>query len=1031
MTLPAPGPIGHGALRILGLEAVATCVARITRVARVERITRVTRVTRVACIARVTRVALVAVAVLVAASVATTPALAVDYCIDPVTGSDAASGVAPDCWATFLPTTDCPSPLQAGDRVLLSEGRHAHPLTAWYVLPGVQWIGAGRDATSVAYVLNVGVPFVRFVQGSAGSGPACDRRAATFGPDTLLADMTIVNEGRAAIGIEILTSSGVAEPTLARLGVEGFPTGISVHPASDERDAPTTRPVLTQSTISGATDAGIRLFSDVFYARTVTEASVVENCFVQSDGAGIDLRTLISYVNNFDPADAVLSSTLTSDTVVGGAESAVVLSSWLDDGTGERLAAEPAAVFAPSLAASIFTGSQRYGLEERSGFVDAALLRDTCLGGNALGDVLDEGASVVTAESLGAGNTGDVPLLVDPRGGDLHQLAGSPTIDRIGVAATLPQDVDGHARPMGADADMGADEWVPCSATADASASEPAEPCFGAPSILDATRSSIDASACPDGMAYEWIDPDGAVVSRDAVVMVSPSEPTTYRLVVRCADPALSGCRDETIVDVVPSPAPPVVDAGEDVVACADDGVEVAVDLVGIVEAVAPATITAIEWTSDGGTLDDPTSETTTLRITAGAAVTTVTATLRATDSNGCVTSDDIVVQVAPNPRPTIEAPPLTCHDPDAATLTIPLSVTVPRHEPPFTHEWSTTLGTITGDASATLELAGDAAARTVEVSVVVTDALGCRGSASQTLRVVPRPRAEAGADTDDCAAPGTVRVPLDGTASSGASVLSHAWTSDIGTVLSPTEPMAQLELPVGSSTLVATVRLTITDEDGCTAEAVRQVTLRPEPRAAPGGPYTAVASGGPSDSLALDGTLSSGEGILEHAWTTDLGTFEDTGTVSSALASPVLVVPAAGIDQRGTACLTVTSENGCTDEACAPVSVLLEPPLPPNDVGWTLRLAKSPPDDVVITFEDAPVDATHDRPTSYETWVSETACGPFDAPPPLTVPRVAGTNTVVDPVLASAPPRRFYRIVSLGDGGRSEPAAPDGSGCP
>ena len=87
------------------------------------------------------------------------PAATADYCIDAATGDDGASGLCTDrAWQTFSPTI-CYA-FVPGDRVLIAEGRYDFPITAWYMVPGVSWIGAGTELTTVAYTINsTGVPF--------------------------------------------------------------------------------------------------------------------------------------------------------------------------------------------------------------------------------------------------------------------------------------------------------------------------------------------------------------------------------------------------------------------------------------------------------------------------------------------------------------------------------------------------------------------------------------------------------------------------------------------------------------------------------------------------------------------------------------------------------------------------------------------------------------------------------------------------------------------------------------------------------
>ena len=69
--------------------------------------------------------------------------------------------------------------------------------------------------------------------------------------------------------------------------------------------------------------------------------------------------------------------------------------------------------------------------------------------------------SIVLGGHAGTGNLSLDPLFVNPAGGDLHLLPGSPAID-AGTATGAPAtDFDGDARPLGLGFDMGFDE-APC-----------------------------------------------------------------------------------------------------------------------------------------------------------------------------------------------------------------------------------------------------------------------------------------------------------------------------------------------------------------------------------------------------------------------------------------------------------------------------------------------------------------------------------------------------------------------------------------
>lgn len=1135
---------------------------------------------------------------------------ATDYCIDPVTGSDTASGRCADrAWATLGPSQTFP--FVSGDRVLISAGRHVHPLTQWYMKPGVSWIGAGRELTTVVYNKAVSVPFVRFRTGTGGSGSPSDLRPERFTNATVLSDMTIKNEGQASVGVDVASSDGESAPLVTRVAIVGFPTGFGVTPSSPERVAASTRALLTNSIIRDASFTGMSFLSDVFYPRACTEASTARNVLVDAGvvGTGASVRTQVQDMR--DAAMAVATPILTNVTIAGGGEAALLMASYYDDGTGSVREQRNAGSTAATIRGSILTGSAGHGIREHSPFNEPAVVENNSLGGNAIGDYLDEGTTLRAAGAVGTGNISGVAIFVDRAAGDLHVMPGSPTIDRIAPGSAPADDVDGHARPQGASSDMGADEWVSCAATADAGASVQAPPCTGGSSTLDASRSTVGA-ACTTGLAYEWWD-GATLVGTSPVLPVSPAIRTTYRLRVRCADAALSACFGETTIAIDPSTPAPTANAGSGRQACAAAGEVITFDLSGAASATAPSTLVSTTWTTTLGTIAAPGSLSTQLSVTANGSLQIATVTLTALDDAGCTAQDVIAFRIDPEPSTTIGAPAHHCHAASAGTIDIPITAPVTGGTPPFTHAWTSSEGSITGGESATLSLPGSATSRIVDVRVTVTDDAGCTAEDVASIRVIPEPVADAGADgtacgevggtanapldgsgstgeapmtyawsasegviadpsapvtsialsvgaaprqvtvtlevtdpsgncssvdqriitvgpgptaragndVDECAPPGTRNFPLDGSASTGVPPLAYRWTTTEGVVADPSAAMTSLQLDVGTVPLTAIVTLEVTDARGnCAATDQVVVTTGPgavadagpdsvecapasgtftvtldgsgstgqppvthrwtasegviaDPNAAittlrlsstggsrtvsvrldvndarmtcpgsdtrdirvsehasvsPGGPYAAV-QGAPDTRIPLDGATATGAAPLAWTWTTDLGTFADTGTTTSALASPELVIAQQPVTQRGQACASILSADGCAaGPSCTDVTVTLVPVQPPLDPGGTLRLRKSEPDDVVLSWQEAPTDATHDAASAYDVLASGTGCGAFSRL--QRVVAVPGPNQATDPILWSPPLLRFYFVRSLNDGGASLPPAPDGSGC-
>ena len=82
----------------------------------------------------------------------------------------------------------------------------------------------------------------------------------------------------------------------------------------------------------------------------------------------------------------------------------------------------------------------------------------------------------------------------------------------------------------------------------------------------------------------------------------------------------------------------------------------------------------------------------------------------------------------------------------------------------------------------------------------------------------------------------------------------------------------------------------------------------------------------------------------------------------------------------------------------------------------------------MLLQWQDSPVDATHDAATRHEVWASTRGCGAFSSL--IDVVAQLGPNETREPILATAPPLRYYFIRSFNDGGASLPAAPDATNC-
>lgn len=108
-------------------------------------------------------------------------------------------------------------------------------------------------------------------------------------------------------------------------------------------------------------------------------------------------------------------------------------------------------------------------------------------------------------------NDAATPLFVDLAGGDLHQAAGSPTIDPANASDTSgPRDPDGDPRTLGAATDAGADEF------------RPAPTAVTTAPAVGATTATVRGTASGRGLAGTWAIEYGPTTAYGTTTPVRP-----------------------------------------------------------------------------------------------------------------------------------------------------------------------------------------------------------------------------------------------------------------------------------------------------------------------------------------------------------------------------------------------------------------------------------------------------------------------------------------------------------------------------
>lgn len=206
------------------------------------------------------------------------------------------------------------------------------------------------------------------------------------------------------------------------------------------------------------------------------------------------------------------------------------------------------------------------------------------------------------------------------------------------------------------------------------------------------------------------------------------------------------------------------------------------------------------------------------------------------------------------------------------------------------------------------------AAAGTYQVRLTVTDNTGGTNALTQPVTVTDPPPNQA-PTADFTSSPTDLAVAVDGTASSDpdGTIAAYAWDFGDGSTGSG---MTASRTYAAAGTY--TVTLTVTDDNGVTAQTTRSVTVTAP--AVPNQVPTAAFTAAPTDlNVAFDGSTSSDPdgSIAAYAWE-----FGDGSTGTGA--TPAHTYAKAGSYPVK---LTVTDDKGATASATSPVTVSAAPP--------------------------------------------------------------------------------------------------------
>ncbi|MDT8374994.1 MAG: PKD domain-containing protein [Bacteroidales bacterium] len=350
--------------------------------------------------------------------------------------------------------------------------------------------------------------------------------------------------------------------------------------------------------------------------------------------------------------------------------------------------------------------------------------------------------------------------------------------------------------------------------------------------------------------------------------------------------------------------------------ATADVTVTVAPDLTAVATAddltigTCPTSVSHLDVTASGGEpgytylwspvagLSDPNSKTPTAK---PAATTTYTVTV--TDANGCQTTADVTITVAPVLTVTATADDYnigTCPSSDAQ-----LTAVANGGEPGYTYLWSPAAGLSATDIP-------DPVAKplvTTTYTVLVTDMNGCTATTTVTITIAPELTATATASDPNIGTCLSSVSNLDVTVTGGeAPYVSYSWF--------PTDGLSDpnIENPVAKPAVTTTYTVTVTDNNGCTTTANVTVNVLPELQVTASADDLFIGTC-PTSRSNLDATVTGGEPGYSYSWAPVLGL--NNPNVANPVAKPSLTT---------TYTVTVTDANGC--QATDDITITVQPEL-------------------------------------------------------------------------------------------------------
>ncbi|MFH0893089.1 MAG: hypothetical protein V2A54_01535, partial [Bacteroidota bacterium] len=369
------------------------------------------------------------------------------------------------------------------------------------------------------------------------------------------------------------------------------------------------------------------------------------------------------------------------------------------------------------------------------------------------------------------------------------------------------------------------------------------------------------------GMVYSWAPSSGLSDPNNSAPIATPMSTTTYVVLVTNT---VTGCTatDDVIVTVLGTPT---ANAGFDQTINCNTG--------GVTIGVAGNPANSYNWSPSAG-LSDPN-----ISNPMAAPMSTTTYVLTVTNSNGCFSTDEVIITVIPS-SPANAGPDQSMDCGSAGVLIGSANI------PGYAYTWSPSATLSNPNISNPVAVPSVTTLYTVTVTDIVN---GCFSTDEVLIVVTNVPFADAGFDQSiNCGGVVTIGSP-------SIPAITYSWSPSAGL----SDP--NIAQPVASPSITTTYTLLVSNVDGCVGTDEVVITILNAP----------VANAGLNQSIACGGSGvqigSPNNPLYTYSWSPVAGL--SSSTISNPMANPLITT---------TYVVTVTSAGGCfaTDDVVVTAAI-------------------------------------------------------------------------------------------------------------